>query len=236
MGTELISCIIPVYNGELYLRESIESVFAQTYRPLEIIVVDDGSTDGTAGSVAAYGDLIKYVWQANAGPAAARNRGVSEAHGQFIAFLDADDLWHREKLERQARHLETRPQLEYCVTHCENFWVPELEEEAKRYRDHRISRPIPGYVTGTLFARRAAFDTVGAFDHSLGHGDGTDWFCRATERGIGGGLLPDVLMYRRLHQGNRSRVLAANSRDQYLRLLKATLDRRRKAGETAGNG
>jgi glycosyltransferase involved in cell wall biosynthesis len=229
---DLVSCIIPVHNGEPYLRESVQSVLAQTYRPIEILVIDDGSTDGTAAALADYGEVVKYLWQPNAGPATARNRGVSEARGQFIEFLDADDLWHAEKLERQRRFLDERPELGYCVTHCQNFWVPELAEEAEKFCDHRISKPMPGYVTQTLFARRSVFDTVGVFNVTLGHGDDTDWFCRAAEGGVPGELLPDVLMFRRLHPANRSRVLASNSRQEYLRIIKARLDRRRRAGGT----
>jgi glycosyltransferase involved in cell wall biosynthesis len=229
----LISCIIPVHNGEPYLRESIDSVFAQTYRPIEVLVVDDGSTDGTADTVASYGDCVRYLRQANAGPGPARNHGIREARGQFIAFLDADDLWHAEKLERQASHLDLRPDLEYCVAQCQNFWVPELSEEAERYRSHRIAMPMPGYVVGTMLVRRGAFEVVGLFDPSLGHGHDTDWFCRAADRGVKGELWPEVLMYRRLHRRNRSRILAARSREEYLRIVKATLDRRRRAAESS---
>jgi glycosyltransferase involved in cell wall biosynthesis len=224
----MVSCIVPVYNGEPYVRETIKSILAQTHRPLEIIVVDDGSTDGTAEVVREFDRQVKYVYQSNAGPAAARNGGIGLSCGDFVAFNDADDLWHEEKLERQLIRFRARPELAYCVTHCQNFWVPELEEEAQKYRNHRISLPMPAYVTGTLLARRSAFDTVGFFNIDLGHGDGTEWFLRASERGAVGELLPDVLMYRRLHPTNRSRVLAEASRDQYLTLLKETLDRRRK--------
>jgi glycosyltransferase involved in cell wall biosynthesis len=91
MEESLISCIIPVYNGERYLRESLDSLSAQTYRPLEIIVADDGSTDGTAEVAKSYGRRITYVRQTNRGYWAAKNLGLSAAHGDFIAFLDVDD-------------------------------------------------------------------------------------------------------------------------------------------------
>jgi glycosyltransferase involved in cell wall biosynthesis len=227
MNSSLISCIVPVFNGEQYLREALDSIFAQTYKPLEIIVADDGSTDGTAALVAVFADQVRYLKQGNAGPAAARNLGISEATGDFIAFLDADDLWHPEKLERQIDRFNIRPELDYCVTHAQNFWVPELEAEAERYRHHRVSQPLPGYVTQTLFARRNLFDTVGLFNAALHHGDSTEWFLRAAERGAVMELLPDVLTYRRIHPANRSRILAARSRDEFLRLLKRSLDRKR---------
>jgi glycosyltransferase involved in cell wall biosynthesis len=227
MGRDLISCIIPVYNGERYLGEAIDSILAQTSRPLEIIVVDDGSTDGTAEVAAGYGDRLSYVRQNNAGPAAARNLGLNLAQGEFVAFLDADDLWHPEKLRRQMARFQARPELDYCVGYVQNFWIPELQAEAEKYRGHRISEPMPGYVTGTLLARCVVFEMLGLFDPALDHGDSTEWFLRAVERGAMTELLPDLLLYRRLHPNNRSRARAANSREEYLKLLKSALDRKR---------
>src|SRR5712692_4526575 len=98
MKSALISCIVPVFNGERYLGETLDSILAQTYRPLEIIVVDDGSTDGTPAVANGYSEFIRYLWQANAGEAAARDQGLKVAQGELMAFLDADDLWHPKKL------------------------------------------------------------------------------------------------------------------------------------------
>ena len=228
MKPPLISCIVPVYNGERYLRETIDSIFAQTYCPLEILVADDGSTDGTPAIVAGFGDRVRYLRQDNQGPAAARNLGIRATTGDFIAFLDADDLWHPEKLERQMARFQARPELCYCVTYSQNFWVPEMTAEAERYRDHRISRPMPGFVTGTLVARRGMFESVGLFNAELGHGDSTQWFLRAAEHGAVMELLPDVLTRRRLHSENRSRIRATASREEFLRIVKSSLDRRRR--------
>jgi glycosyltransferase involved in cell wall biosynthesis len=229
----LISCIVPVFNGERYLREALDSILAQTYPRLEIVVADDGSADGTASVVATFGDQVRYIRQANQGPSSARNLGISLATGAFITFLDADDLWHPQKLERQIDRFNARPELDYCVTHVQNFWIPELKNEAEKYHDHRITRPIPGYVTQTLFVRRSLFDTVGLFNPDLPHGDSTDWFLRATDYGAVMELLPEVLVYRRLHPTNRSRVRAATSREAYLRLLKLSLDRRRRSEQSS---
>jgi glycosyltransferase involved in cell wall biosynthesis len=227
MSSPLVSCIVPVFNGERYLREALDSIFAQTYRPLEVIVADDGSTDGTAMVIAAFGDCVRSLRQCNQGPAAARNLGLRGATGEFVAFLDADDLWHPEKLERQMARFRARPELQYCLAHAQNFWVPEMKSEAAKFREHRISRPLPGYVTQTLVARRGLFDLVGLFDPALGYGDAAEWFLRADEMRVVMELLPDVLTYRRLHPGNRSRVLGTHSRQEFLRIVKNTLDRRR---------
>lgn len=223
----LVSCIVPVFNGEKYIREALDSILGQTYRRLEPIVADDGSTDNTGVVVSSYGPRIRYLRQRNAGVAAARNLGLAAAQGEFVAFLDADDLWHEEKLERQIACFERDPNLDYCVTHVQNFWEQELQDEAGRFQDHRRSRPLPGYTTLTLLSRRTLFDRIGAFDASLRHTDDTDWFLRARRNGAAELLLPDVLAFRRLHRTNVSRVCSDRSLGEYLQLIKKNLDRRR---------
>ncbi len=232
MTSSLISCIVPVFNGERYLGEALESILNQTYRPLEIIVADDGSTDGTAAVVARYRDRIRYFKQNNAGAPTARNLGLSVALGEFVAFLDADDLWHPAKLTRQMICFQARPELDVCITHLQNFWVPELEKEKKRFQDHRLAEILPGYVTPTLLARKALFEKVGQFNPALRLGDGTDWFLRAAEHGAVMALLPDVLLYRRMHQANmsmqqESRRMTSSMQNALFQVMKASLDRRR---------
>src|SRR5690349_9691286 len=102
----LLSVVIPSFNYGRFLRETVESVLAQTYSPVEIIVVDDGSTDDTKERLARFEGRIRYIHKANAGLSAARNTGIKHARGDWIAFLDADDLWHRQKLEVQLRAAE----------------------------------------------------------------------------------------------------------------------------------
>ncbi len=233
MKEYLISCIVPVFDGDKYLAEALHSILAQTHRPLEIIVADDGSTDGTSAIVARYRDRVRHLFQANAGVAAACNLGLGAALGDFVAFLSADDLWHPEKLARQIARFQARPQLDLCVTHVQNFWIPELKEEAERFRDHRMAQPLPGYVPQALLARRRLFDAVGYFNTALRHADSTDWFLRAAEYGAVMEILPDVLVYRRLHRSNLSRQMAAASREEYLQLLKTSLDSRRREGATS---
>ena len=240
MTSALISCIVPVFNGERYLREALESIFKQTYRPLEVIIADDGSTDGTAAVVARYGAQIRYLWQPNAGAPAARNLGLTAARGEFIAFLDADDLWHLEKLARQMARFQARPELDLCVTHLQNFWVPELHEEAARFRNHRFTQALPGYVTQTLLARRRLFERVGQFNDTLRVGDIKDWFFRVAEQKAVLELLADVLVYRRFHETNLSveagtRRMRPLMRDSLLQVVKASLDRRRGQDKAVSN-
>ena len=230
MQPSLISCVVPVYNGDPYLAEALDSILAQTYQPLDIIVVDDGSTDDTAAVAANFSDRIRYLKQPNAGAAAARNLGLSVVRGEFVAFLDADDLWHPEKLARQMARFQARPRLDLCVTHIRNFWIPELSQDEERFRDHHWMQRQPGYLSTTLLSRRTVFERVGPFDAAIRHGDSTDWFLRVAEQGAVIELLPDVLVYRRLHQSNLTRRIAARARDEYLQLVKRSLDRRRREG------
>lgn len=118
----LVSVVIPAYNRAHSVCRSVESVLRQTYRPLEVIVVDDGSTDNTLEVIGVFGDLIKVVRQPNAGPSAARNTGVTHAKGEIIAFLDSDDTWKPEKLERQVRlMIAAGPRVPCCVCNAETI-------------------------------------------------------------------------------------------------------------------
>jgi glycosyltransferase involved in cell wall biosynthesis len=227
MQSPLVSCVVAVYNGERFLAEALDSIFGQTYRPLEVIVVDDGSTDGTAAIAADYGERITLLHQANAGHAAARNRGIEAARGDFVGFLDADDLWHADKLTRQTGRFRDRPELDASVTLIQNFWMPELAAEAAELRGQRRGGPLPGYSPVTLLARRALFQRLGLFDTDLRHGGVAAWFVRAREQGAAIELLPEVLVQRRMHVRSFSRENAAGSQAEYLAIVKAALDRRR---------
>jgi len=218
------AAVIPAYNAAA----SVGDVVRRTRAILpEIVVVDDGSTDGTKATVEALGDRVRYLWQPNTGPAAARNAGIAAAAGAFISFLDSDDLWHPEKLACQIARFQARPELDLCVTHIQNFWMPEVAEEERRLRDGRHARPLPGYSSVTLVARRSLFEAIGVFDASLKHGDDTEWFGRVEQRGAVAELLPEVLVRRRLHANNRSRHWVARSRAEYLALMRTLVGKRR---------
>jgi glycosyltransferase involved in cell wall biosynthesis len=228
----LISCIIPTYNGERYLREAVDSILAQDYRPLEIIVADDGSTDGSFAIASSYGERVRYVEQPNQGPAAARNLGLTVARGEFVAFLDQDDRWHPEKLNRQIARFDARPGLDVSITHMRLFWDDAVRVEEESFRQAGGKVEIPGYITGTILARRGLFERVGGFDSALRHGDAMGWFLRAREQGAQVELLPDVLLYHRIHQSNLSRREITVSRDEFLGILKASLDRKRQRDDS----
>jgi glycosyltransferase involved in cell wall biosynthesis len=150
------------------------------------------------------------------------------ADGGFVAFLDADDLWHPEKLARQMARFAARSELDLCITQVQNFWTPELREKVARFDEHPLSQPFPGYGAPALLARRALFDTVGQFNSDLRHGDLKDWFLHVAEHGAVIEVLTDILVYRRLHETNLSHHKAIASREEHLQLVKASLNRRRR--------
>jgi glycosyltransferase involved in cell wall biosynthesis len=226
----LISCVVPVYNGERFIAEALDSIFNQTYRHIEVIVADDGSTDETSRIVGSYENRVRRVFQERGGPSATRNLGLRHARGELIAFLDADDLWHREKLERQAARFVARPELQVSVTQVQHFWESELEEEKKALEGHPRAQTVPGYATTSLLAHRGVFDAVGSFSSDLWLADAAEWFIRAREKAIVIELLPEPLVYHRMHSQNITRRMSDASCAEFARVLKASLDRRRACG------
>lgn len=220
----LISVVIPVYNGELYLAEAIQSVLDQEYQPLEIIVVDDGSSDRSA-EIAAGFPHVHVVSQPKAGPGAARNIGVQTATGNWLAFLDADDVWTSRKLMLQLAAFEQDPDLDAVLGHVRQFISPELSNEVKN-RLKCPPDPMPGLHPGAMLIKRRSFFQVGLLNSALILGDFIDWHSRATDAGLKMLMLNDVVMRRRLHTTNLT-LRERDSRSDYVKMLKGVLDRRR---------
>ena len=226
MSRPLISVMIGVYNAAPYLGEAIESVFAQTYRPVEVIVVDDGSDDGSGDVARGYGDALVYAYQQNAGNGAARNHAVRLASGDLFAFLDADDRFVPGKLERQWAALEADPAVDMVFGHVLEFVSPELTEEQRATVRAPAPGPAPWTAPNLMLIRREPFLRVGPFSEAVRVGVTVDWYARATEQGLRGSMLPEVVLERRLHLANNG-LRERESRAQYLHVLKAALDRRR---------
>lgn len=168
-----VSVIIPTYNCEKYIVEAVGSVLKQTYQDFEVIVVDDGSTDNTKNVLTPYSDRITYIYQANAGPAAARNVGIINSKGKYIAFLDADDVWNEKKLQIQVDCFKKDPRIDLVCSDSERFSdggvlsgtklgkirVPkELTFEKLLYQNY--------IQTLTVMVRRECLEKVGCFDES----------------------------------------------------------------------
>ena len=227
MDHPLISVIIPVYNGEPYLAAAIESALAQTWNPIEIIVIDDGSTDGSAGVAKGFVPSVKYELQRHAGPGAARNRGVALAQGDYFAFLDADDLWPREKLEFQMAAFNASAPPEAVFGYVEQFVSPDLSPDDAAKMDCPPGA-TPARLPGTMLIKRQTFKEAGWFSNKLRVGEFVEWYARATEIPINDIMIPKVVLRRRIHATN-SGILHRDARSDYVRVVKAAIDRRRRS-------
>ncbi len=220
-----IAVIIPVYNGARYLQETLNSVFLQTRPADEIIVINDGSTDGTAGLLKKLDrNNMRVIHQENAGAAAARNRGIEQSDAGLITFLDADDLWYPGKLRIQEEFMNGHPDIGYVTCKLVEFHSKELTNE-QRDRTPLRTGNHPSTLPSTAMIRRSAFDHAGLFDPRWKTGEFLDWCFRADENGIRNSRLQEVLVKRRIHDGNLGRTAAAKT--DYHRIIKASLDRKR---------
>ena len=225
----LVSIIVPVYNGKKYLSEAIDSILSQTYHPTEIIIVDDGSTDGSAEIAQRFSSTVKYCYQTNAGTGAARNRGVELAQGSFFAFLDADDIWLQDKLSIQMAAFYNNPETEIVFGHVKQFYSPELDE-VTRNRLRCTDEEMRGFLPCTMLIKRAAFFKVGLFETNWRLGQDVSWIMRSREQGLRELMLPTLVYMRRLHKKNKGITHQQFSGDR-VRILKASLDRRRRKGQ-----
>lgn len=223
----LISVMIGVYNAHDYVGEAIESVLAQDYGPLELIVVDDGSGDGSGDVVRRYPE-VRYVFQENQGNGGARNRAVEEASGDLFAFLDADDRFVPGKLRLQKAALDAEPGLDAVFGHVHEFFSPELDDKTRAALRPPAPAPMPWTSPNLMLIRRESFARVGPFSTAVRVGVTVDWFARATEAGLRYVVLPEVVLERRLHTQNNG-LRERDARPQYLQVIRAAMERRRAA-------
>jgi glycosyltransferase involved in cell wall biosynthesis len=220
----LVSVIVPVFNGERFLRDAVASIRDQRHEPLEIIVVDDGSTDATRTVVASLAGEIRYIHQPNAGPPAARNTGLRAARGALVAFLDADDLWTDGKLAIQTGLLAREPAIDVVLGYTEIVYLPAVPGGA-------VPPPSPPaflFSLGAALIRRSVFDRVGGFDETSRYCDDVDWFLRAKEAGLSVQVHQDVVQRYRRHDANLTNQRALDWHF-FISTLKKSLDRRRGA-------
>ncbi len=232
MSLPLVSVIIPTYNRREYVQEAIDSVLAQTYRDFEIIVIDDGSTDGTGEALTArYGDQIRYIWQKNAGESAARNLGIDIARGQYVAFLDSDDLWLPNKLVKQIVVLRQNSQVGLVYS-----YVYQIDREGRRLPGAPLGESTADvqpvfenlvqsciFAPGTVVARKDCLQQVEGFDLTIQYGEDWDLWLRlslVTEFSAVREPLAEI----RVHQGGQWRFPNLNTVDRmlddHLRLLR----------------
>jgi glycosyltransferase involved in cell wall biosynthesis len=228
MQEGLVSVVIPNYNYARFVGGAVDSVLAQTYPDIEVIVVDDGSTDESKDVLISYGDGIKSIFQQNSGVAAARNNAVAASSGEYVAFLDADDEWLPAKLEKQVAMFRSDPSLGLV-----HVGVDEIDSDGRTLR-HRLEgstgdatgdllklgrRGILGGGSGLVVPRRI-FDEVGGFDERLSTSADWDFFYQVASR-YNVGFVPEVLMKYRFHNSNMRSNVDVMERDMTLALEKA---------------
>jgi glycosyltransferase involved in cell wall biosynthesis len=196
-----ITAVITTFNRREFLREALASVRSQTRPPDEIVVLDDGSTDGTREEMAGVAG-VKYRWQPNAGTSAARNAGWQWAGGEWIAFLDSDDLWTEDKLARQEVCALENPTLETVFGEGTNFATPGAESFFNA-PGHRLGEALPAWLPSAALIRRATLDRTGGFDPQVKTAEVVDWVMRLRQAGVPMLMLPRVVLKRRLHAGNK---------------------------------
>jgi glycosyltransferase involved in cell wall biosynthesis len=222
----LVSAVIPVYNGERFLAETIESVLTQTYPNIECIVVNDGSTDGTAEVAKSFGDKIRYFEKQNGGVSSTRNFGIERASGDYVAFLDADDLWLSVKVEKQMAFYCEHDDLGLVFTgsYDVNEQKGILRENAVKSHEALIEEVLllgsaTGRIPTTAIVPKSILNLVGKFDEQLSTSADADYICRlAREAKIAG--VPEPLALYRVHGNQMHHNLNALEHDMNIVLDK----------------
>jgi glycosyltransferase involved in cell wall biosynthesis len=221
----LVSVIVPVFNAAKYLDEAIGSILSQTYPNVEVIAVNDGSTDVSLNILEKYSSRITIIDSTNKGTPAARNLGIQAAKGSYLAFLDADDIWHHEKLSVQLNMFDKTPNLDMTYCSFEEFLSPDLSAEQQA---RRVVKPgvLSVAVPGTTLILRASFDSVGSFSETRRSGEFIDWYARAEEIGLK--IVPTNHCHyrRRSHADNQTLRLESLHQD-YMEVVREALRRRR---------
>ena len=230
MESMSISVIMPALDEERYIAEALDSVFAQDVSPIEMIVIDDGSTDNTAAILLARSEPIVVLKTDHMGPAAAKNKGLEAATGEFIAFLDSDDLWPPGTLPKLLNEIQATPDQEIVMGRCKYLVMPDAgDEELKTQFD---DDSLYGITLGAGLYRRAVFDKIGLFNEDLRFSEDVDWLMRVREDECKLRLVDFISLIYRRHANNMTRD--KNIRDLgAAKVLKMSLDRRRRKG-TAG--
>jgi glycosyltransferase involved in cell wall biosynthesis len=225
-ATVPVSVVIPVRDGERYLSEAIDSALSQTRAPEEVIVVDDGSIDGTPKVIAGYGDRIETIRLRRSNVATALNRGIAATSGEYVAFLDGDDVWASEKLAVQLEVFAKDQDADAVFGLVQQFVSADADLHVAR---DVVVPPAPqaGLFKTAMLVKRAALDRVGPFDEGRDTSDFMDWYARALEQGLATRIPQVVVAHRRIHGANQGIRKRDRQRSDSLDILKESLDRRR---------
>ena len=227
MSAPLVSVVVPTLNAARYLAAALDSVEAQSHDRLEVVLVDGGSSDGTLEIASRYG-RVRTIGQTGTGLPDAWNCGIAAASGELIAFLDGDDVWAPDKLERQVHILETDPAVDCVITRMRFVLEPGLPIPPG-FRPQLLESDHLGQMPSSLLARRTVFDRIGTFDTRWPIASDIDWFARAKDSGLCIEVVPDVLVEKRVHDANLSTLAGAQLNRELVELLRESVVRRRQA-------
>lgn len=221
-----VSVLIPCYNAGPYLAAALESVLRQTYRNFEIIVVDDGSTDDTAQVADRY-PMARYIRREHQGISATRNAAIALARGELIAYLDADDLWTEDKLEKQVSYLDNHPDCHLVYTLVKNFY--DGDPKTMTARQEQLLNANTDQCIATACIRRKLYDTYGVYREDLPYGEDTQWVLRVCAAGINmKHCISEPLYLRRIHGSNISLTHPKVEQKDMLALLASAIRQNRK--------
>lgn len=220
----LVSVIIPTYNYGRFVTEAVDSALSQSYAPIEVIVVDDGSTDDTQERLAHYGNRIRFIHQTNQGLSAARNTGMHAARGDYIALLDSDDAFHPKKVECQVRHLQTHPAIGLVGTASySDSCIPLLEDTraplSRQFCLDEVVIKVPFCPSSVLMTRKCR-EQVGDFDPCVSGAADRDYWIRSATR-VGVSRLEFPLTYYRVHAQSMSQNTALMDSHERMVIAKA---------------
>jgi glycosyltransferase involved in cell wall biosynthesis len=224
----LVSVVVPTLNAARFLADALDGVRAQTYDAWEVVLVDGGSTDGTLDVAARY-DRVRVVRQRGTGLADAWNRGLEDARGELVAFLDGDDRWEPEKLERQVAVLDRDPAVDCVIARLRFALEPGLPLPSG-FRLELLDGDHVAHAPSALLARRRVFERIGGFDTRWAITPDIDWFARLKDADVRVEVVPEVLVHKRVHDTNLSTLGGTTMNRELVALLRESVARRRGAG------
>jgi glycosyltransferase involved in cell wall biosynthesis len=221
----VVSVIVPVKNGERFLAQALGDVRAQTYTPIEVVVVDGRSTDRSVEIARSFAG-VRCISQSGDGFADAWNAGLAESGGELVAFLDSDDRWMPGKIAAQVDVLERRPEVDYVITRMRFFTEPGVTTPPG-FRPSLLAGDHVANMPSALLARRSVFDLVGRFPTDYSIANDIEWFARLKDSPLRREVLHEVLVEKRVHDGNLSYFAASGLNSELLRLLRESVARKR---------
>jgi glycosyltransferase involved in cell wall biosynthesis len=221
----LISIIIPVYNSERFIRDAIASIINDKYLPKEIIVVNDGSTDNTPNIVSKFPNII-LISRENRGVAIARNAGIESSTGEYIAFLDSDDIWMPGRIEKSLNYFSKHPEIDF-IHGQQVMFLENGVQKPNLIKQEWLEKPMDACIPGTLMLKKTCFEKIGLFNPEYKTGEDTEWLVRAKEANLKMARIPLIFLRRRIHDSNISLNYGEKPNVNLLKIMRKSIHRKK---------